>query len=290
MMHPDWNKYSFSENSSEDDTWDNRSRKLWSTDWFKLFLDNDTNSENDDQRSKLTWQNRFKDIFKKDKDINIVQYYSEGEEVLQKATIGAPSGLEGNGPVFGGGRNSWNVSEKAKGDRGVSGALFIGGSRAGWAFKFITSADDPHCEQHWSDLLTDTECLTDIYTKSEAEAITVEEQKTSPFFQPFKDANLLSVEVVTGSNAAKLGHPHLLSYDIPALSFAAGGTKINKPKVLAEGNKVGMNAEFKRDGWPEDHRSKDGTKSAWFHSDFKDVSYLYTSKLYKDMVERGDLK
>ena len=75
----------------------------------------------------------------------------------------------------------------------------------------------------------------------------------------------------------------------PSLSFAAGGTKISKPSVLKELNKVDMNDRFITNGWPDDHKDPEGNE-AWFHSDFKDVSYLYTFGLFNDMVGRANLK
>ncbi len=101
----------------------------------------------------------------------------------------------------------------------------------------------------------------------------------------------MSTDITAASNAAKLEHPHLLSFDIPALSFAAGGTKIDDKLglLIDDDHKVNMNNAFKRDGWPTAHLDKD-KNPAWFHSDFKDVAYLYTSKLYKHMVDEGNLK
>jgi len=42
------------------------------------------------------------------------------------------------------------------------------------------------------------------------------------------------------------------------------------------------------DDWPAERGGED--EKAWFHSDFKDVSYRYTYKLFDDLVTEGALK
>ncbi len=79
-------------------------------------------------------------------------------------------------------------------------------------------------------------------------------------------------------------HPHDLGYEIPALSFAAGGTKITS--FLAS-QAIDMKVRME-DGWPEERLGEFGTD--WFHSDFKDVAYRYTYKLFDDLVNKGNLK
>ncbi len=64
---------------------------------------------------------------------NVVQYYSGGEEVLQKASIGIPWSIGAANPFGDLGRNSWNISEKAKGGRQLSGGLFSGDPGGGLA-------------------------------------------------------------------------------------------------------------------------------------------------------------
>ena len=78
--------------------------------------------------------------------------------------------------------------------------------------------------------------------------------------------------------------PHNLAYEIPALSPAAGGTKIsNFPRERS----VDMNDEM-ADGWPAE-RGGVGNKK-WLHSDYKDVGYRYTFKLFDHMVDKASLR
>jgi len=105
----------------------------------------------------------------------------------------------------------------------------------------------------------------------------------NPFFDPFENVQL--VEINTGGAAVNISFPHDLGYEIPALSFAAGGTLSSI--FSQKGNVVDMNTEM-TDGWPAVRGGED--EKAWFHSDFKDVSYRYTYKLFDDLVAEGALK
>jgi len=214
--------------------------------------------------------------------------------VLQAATDGVPSTGDAL-PLIGElGRNSWNISEAAKGNRQLAGQLFNGDSRAGWAFRNLNDAEIETLTLLRQKVACDPDnrrigrCTTQIFepARVNSTALTDVELRTNPIFKPFLNEGLL--DETTGSAQALREHPHLLSFDIPALSFAAGGTKIGKPKVLAEANKVDMSGYTTND-WPSEHRDEEDDP-AWFHSDFKDVAYLYTSQFFKDMVFRGGLK
>ena len=52
-----------------------------------------------------------------------------------------------------------------------------------------------------------------------------------------------------------------------------------------------MNVEMTNVGeWPKERLQLTGGKIDWRHSDFKDVAYRYTYKLYDDLVNRGAFK
>jgi len=89
----------------------------------------------------------------------------------------------------------------------------------------------------------------------------------------------------SGSAAVSKSFPHVLAYEMPALSFAAGGSESS---IFAlKDNAVNMNDEM-FDGWPAIRGGLVGKE--WFHSDFKDVAYRYTYPLFDDLVSRGGLK
>jgi hypothetical protein len=80
----------------------------------------------------------------------------------------------------------------------------------------------------------------------------------------------------------------LLAMAIPALSFAAGGDIIttlgDKNYNLDSDTTNGM-----KNGWPR-NKSNSKYETRWLHTDMKDVAYLYTHKLFKKIVEIGQLQ
>ena len=115
-----------------------------------------------------------------------------------------------------------------------------------------------------------------FFNKTEAELI-----ETS-FFDPFDNEGIH--DPLLGSGNAQISHPHVLAYEIPALSFAAGGTSVGR---IRDNNKVDMNAI--KAGWPQEREEYDDN-SGWWHSDFKSVAYLYTHKLFDSMVAKGAMQ
>lgn len=77
-----------------------------------------------------------------------------------------------------------------------------------------------------------------------------------------------------------------MSYEIPALSYAAGGSLINED-LLFTNRAFNMNDESI--GWPQERLDQFGNND-WWHSDFKSVAYLYTHPLFDAMVERGNMR
>ncbi len=129
MRHTEWDRYYFGADDSYSQT---DGRKLWSTEWYRLF-----SSNAEDHRNKLTWRDIFSPVVN-NSNINVVQYYSSGEEVLQAATEGVPWSTDSLPYIGESGRNSWNISEKGKGNRQFAGNIFIGFGRAGWEFRKLS--------------------------------------------------------------------------------------------------------------------------------------------------------
>lgn len=273
MRHTEWDRYYY---GTDDSYSQPDGRKLWSTEWYRLFLGNA------DYRNKLTWRDIFSPVVH-NSNINVVQYFSSGEEVLQTATEGVPWSTDSLPYIGETGRNSWNISEKGKGNRQLAGNLFIGFGRGGWEFRKLKLSEiiEKYKILCIGQTLNGSACRSRVFTPTDAFKIGDDELKINPFFSHFKDEGLYSP--ILGSQRAKVGLAHIVSYDIPALSHAAGGTEITNPQLLVD--KVDMNIKFKRNDnkWPRGN-------GFWYHSDFKDVAYLYTFKLYNDMVAKGNLE
>ena len=269
MRHPSWDEFYFgSDYGDENPTYSSQEgRRLWSSDWFNLFADTT------DPRSNLTWRGRFASVIS---NTSVVQFYSTGEEVLKPATEGEPNNLEPildylpfvDVPI---GSNAWNIQEKTKGTN-MFAAVLAGNSSAGWGFNETCDVNND-CANNST--LSHTEAQV-FFNKTEAELI-----ETS-FFDPFDNEGIH--DPLLGSGNAQISHPHVLAYEIPALSFAAGGASVGR---IQENNKFDMNAI--RNGWPLE-REEYGDDSGWWHSDFKSVAYLYTHKLFDQMVFKGQMQ
>jgi hypothetical protein len=86
-----------------------------------------------------------------------------------------------------------------------------------------------------------------------------------------------------GSEVAKTFHNHLLSRYVPALSHAAGSTKLNNLNNL---RKLDMNNTDFKEGWPQQRGPREKDKN-WRHSDSKDIAYRYVYQLYDTWVAKG---
>ena len=269
MRHTGWDNYYFgADYANSPDYTDQAGRRLWSSEWFDLFPDTD-------ERSKLTWRGRFATVLSRS---DVVQFYSTGEEVLRQASEGVPSSLTPildyvpfvDIPI---GTNAWNIQEKAKGTSLLA-AILAGNSSAGWGFNETCVTDDD-CVGNGA--LTHAEAQT-FFDKTNDELTEV------PFFEPFDNNGIMDLTV--GSDNARISHPHALSYEMPALSYAAGGTLINEE--LSRLNKA-FNMNDIKNGWPQERINTYGADD-WWHSDFKSVGYLYTHPLFDEMVNRGTMR
>jgi hypothetical protein len=75
-----------------------------------------------------------------------------------------------------------------------------------------------------------------------------------------------------------------LAEGIPALSCAAGATNL-----FLEAFRFDMNTAGKPDGgaWGRDHEDYG---KRWLHSDLREMAFMYTYKLFKDLVDEGVLR
>lgn len=273
MRNTDWDEYYFgADYNSADVTYaDQNGRKLWSVEWYRFF--DGTN----DARKNLTWRNRFAKVAA---NTNVIQYYSSGDEVLQPGEEGDPNDL---GPVFSGGRNAWNIQEKGKGTTELV-ALLGGGAAAGWGF-------NETCETDPTDN-TETCNSNGVLTYTQAESFfnkTKEELILTPYFDPFSNTGLNDANTNESNSltAVNKNYPRTLAYELPALSFAAGGTKVAAFPITRA---FDMNTQMTETGiWPATRLEQLGSIQ-WLHSDFKNIAYRYTYKLFDDMTARGALK
>jgi len=288
MRHPSWDEFYFGDDyndGADTETYDQNDaagvngRRLWSTEWHTLFPATDA-------RRNLTWRNRFYAV---GDSANVIQYYSSGEEVLRQDEPGPPASLEvamgylpGNDTPTGG-YNAWNIQEKSKGRDNLA-AFLAAGSSAGWGFNDHCGTDDSEasggeiCWVNGKGLLSHTEAQ--VFFDAPNETLIQE-----PFFDPFDPVEDMDLhDLNNGDAVVDITFPRTMGYEIPALSFSAGGTKIAH---FRKAQAYDMNNEM-ADGWPASRGGVNG--KAWWHSDYKNVSYRYTYKLFDSIVDEGALR
>ena len=147
-------------------------------------------------------------------------------------------------------RYAWQKQEMFKG-RTVLGVPILGGTDwAGWGF-------------------------SGEYTMAEANAATDDNLRTNAVFRQVPSS-------MFSSNITAQTVNDIIAQGVPALSYAAGVNAIN---LL---NFFNYNAENnKPNGWGRNDPTY-GTR--WKHSDLKNMAYLYTYDLFKQVVNEGDLE
>ena len=259
MIHSDWAS-------------DNYARRLWASSWYGLF-------EAGDARYLLTWSNRLANL----PFTSIYNFYSSGEEVLR-----AHPGLTPNfvGYVAGAivdliwhgtpaAAYVWALQEKEKGR--MLGDAILGSSYGGWKFNddsygtynFLLN-DWEHMPAATAALLPDSQLRTNAFF-----------QVTSAFFKI--DTNLFGP---SGSAYAQANRNRLLARAIPALTLPIGANPVPVLNVL--GQNFDMQALYEN-GWPTE-RMQTSERDNWHHSDFREVAYTFTYKLFNQFVTLGELK
>lgn len=250
MSHPDWHPYL---------------PRLWSTDWHKLFL-------NDDGRNKLTWGNKFSTVTSA---LNVHSFYSTGEEVLAHSLGEAPSSLGAGWDALYS-QNVWVTQEKFKGRDQIGAKIMTGVAIGGWGF----NCDDYSDTLIWDGLFCDE---GDVLPVNVANVLSDSALQERPFFTKANQGLALYDE--NGSAVAKDFRNHLLSRYVPALSHAAGSTKL---VVLVGANDENTDMMTIKKGWPKS-RGATNVETGWRHSDAKDIAYRYVYQLYDTWVTKGKL-
>ena len=193
-------------------SWGNFERRLWSTDWWKLFPEGDN-------RRRLTWMNRFGNF------PHAINVYSSGEEVLNNNDL-TPGELPYSALPLGAER-VWIQQEMSKGGGSAAGTLagaLSGEIQGGWGINQSRETINP---------ATTTDELL----------------RVQPVFTRFNNDALMSGAVgagTPGSNAADAATiADLLGGAIPALSFPAG-----RNPVPLFGNLRNRDLMSMQDGWP----------------------------------------
>jgi hypothetical protein len=126
-----------------------------------------------------------------------------------------------------------------------------------------------------------------VYSRDEANALTDDELRAAPVFRHNPDEMFTSNIVVEVRN-------NLLARGIPELSHPIGYTNITT-LIDPDLRNVDMHSVLRRDDkvWPQrDVDFSDGGErpNRWLHTDLINLPHYYTHKLFKKLVEEGDMK
>jgi hypothetical protein len=108
---------------------------------------------------------------------------------------------------------------------------------------------------------------------------------TNAFFNMSVDGNMFTTSS-SGSTYAQTNRNRILSDAIPALTLPVGANPI--PKFVP----IGHNADMMvlENGWPQSRLQNAHELNNWWHSDFHQMAYTFTYKLFDQFVTTGNLK
>ena len=252
MVYSDWLPYT---------------NRLYSANWNNLFT-------NLDFRSTLTWNSRLTNF----NGAQVYNFYSSGEEVLREWDVDPPTNIlsaatqifadywVSHTPVA---SYVWVWQEKGKG-RAASDTL-LGSTHGGWKFNSYYDVGTNHMAPSQAALLTSSQLQTNAFFDFASASFTGD----------------LALYGGLGNAYAYQNHNRILSDAIPALSFPVGANHVSRLAPLGQPDRnFNMNVEFKINGWPSDRKSP----YDWLHSDFHQVAYTFTYKLFDEIVNDGNLK
>ena len=255
-------------------TWNPYANRLFASDWWQLFPTND-------YRSTLTWSNRLANF----RNTDVYNFYSSGEEVLREYDSDPPSAVlsgiwteiwqyEQNNLPFG--VYAWVWQEKGKGTSAAD--RFIGSSHGGWRFNSSYDTNGAHLSAAQANVLPNSQLRTNAFFDFNS------------LYGPHPDAALLGVN---GSAYAQTNRNRILSDSIPALTLPVGASAVTDLDLRAGAKRnFDMQGELEN-GWPSTRGPVHvGATAAgeWHHSDFRQVAYTFTYKLFNEMVNNGNLK
>jgi len=125
-----------------------------------------------------------------------------------------------------------------------------------------------------------------VYSKDEANALTDDELRAEPVFRHNPDEMFTSNIVVEVRN-------NLLARGIPELSYPIGATEVSSASSMSRN--IDMHSVLRREdeAWPQrDVDFNDGGErpNRWLHTDLINLPHYYTHKLFKKLVEEGEMK
>ena len=255
-------------------TWvapENYANRLYATYWCNLFPSSDA-------RSMLTWSSRLANFG----SANVYNFYSSGEEVLREYYDDPPVSAFGNARML---QNYWANrppvksfvwvwQEKAKGVSFNNNVL--GSTHGGWKFNAAYNTNGSRIPAAQANVLPGSQLRTNSFFDFDDGS------------HAYSDLALFSP---SGSTYAQSSGNRILADAIPAMSWPVGSHAV--PRLSLGGQPTRNFNIYSPDfqnGWPAKRLENLSEFDKWWHSDFKDVAYTFTYKLFDKFVELGDLK
>lgn len=248
-------------NDMKHSEWRDYDDHLYAANWHELFGALDP-------RSKLSWNSCFTNFH----GAQLYNFYSSGEEVLREWSEDPPTNVLSAGAQIvvdaiylqsPASSFVWVWQEKAKG-RAESDNL-LGSTHGGWKFN-----------TNYASLTVD-----------QANALQPDQLQTNAFFD-FGSTIFtadLTLEGDFGNVYANTYRDRIRSDAVPALSWVIGS------HALATLDQPGEPRNFDimdfENSWP---RQSGSEAFKWHHSDFREIAYTYTYKLFNKFVAIGNLK
>jgi hypothetical protein len=228
----------------------------------------------------LNWNNRLGNL----RSVDVYNFYSSGEEVLRTTTNDPPPEVLDkvatqaayhfwDGYPFG--SFTWYWQEKGKGTCDQD--WFLGSSHGGWRF---------------SDYYFGVPVVSANSTAYTPNSMLPEH----PFFDFSRAAlvgppspDLALTNAATGSAYAAANRNRILADAIPAMSLVAGANPVPRLAPFGQPNKnFNMNTAQFQNGWSQGRTGNEA--NLWHHSDFVQMAYPFTYKLFNQFVTTGNLK
>jgi hypothetical protein len=252
--------------------WQAYTNRVYASRWFALFPASDA-------RSTLNWSGRFGTM----PVTNLYNFYSSGEEVLREYTGGLPpTDLISSAPyqveaLIAGAQGSfaWAWQELAKGVAGFDDLL--GSTHGGWRFN-----------SQW-----DTNVFGGHLSPPHAAQIPASALQTNAFFDfnsnkgPWPDGAL---ETSVGPQYAQAHRYSILANAIPAVTLPVGANTVTNLNIRAGATRNFNMQTLYENGWPADRMENLNETNNWHHSDFRQVPYTFTYRLFTNFVSTANIK
>jgi hypothetical protein len=260
--------------------WHEYPSDMYSAEWYRLFL------ADDDNRKNLTWRNRFGNVQTNTSAYNL---YSSSEDVL-RVNSGYITFISGITKKY-----SWQIQEFFKGRDYIPGSIAGAASKhAGW--EFATESEMHIVEFLGVDLhpVSPEHVINKLTTGTPEEIAAYREGlKTDPLFR-HNPAILYTANGSTFAGGIVRDYKSklydytpsgvedipvrdwLLAKAFPSVSRPMGANNNTEWDFITQN--FNMPDLFNGNGWPATRGGE------WWHSDFKDVAYLYVFELYQSLT------